>query len=157
MFGDEARFWAKVQKLSAPDSCWIWIASQDKDMYGKFRLSEKGKKIDIRAHQYAWQLHTGRPIPKGIQVCHKCDHPYCVNPSHLFIGTTQCNTKDRHEKNRDAKGETHGMSKLAEDQVREIRCLYESGVTQEEIAKQFSVVQSTVSAIVLATHWKHIE
>lgn len=91
--GDKARFWAKVQRYGDND-CWIWIAGQDKDMYGKFTLHENGKSIDLRAHQYSWQLYTGRPVPKGLHVCHHCDHPYCVNPLHLFIGTNLDNNQD---------------------------------------------------------------
>lgn len=156
VYGDEARFWAKVQKLGNND-CWVWTASQDKDMYGKFKLFENGKKIDIRAHKYSWQLFTGRPIPSGVQVCHKCDHPYCVNPAHLFIGTTQDNTQDRHEKGRDAKGEKSGAAKLTEEKVKEIRELYKNGYTQTQLSNLYDVKTSAISSIVLRKTWKHVE
>lgn len=152
--GDEARFWAKVQKMGDHD-CWVWTASQDKDMYGKFRLSDG---TDIRAHQYSWQLFTGRPVPKGVQVCHKCDHPYCVNPSHLFLGTTQDNTKDRHEKGRDARGEKNGGAKLTEEKVREIRELHATGnYTQTQLSNLFSIPLSTIHDIVSGMTWRHVK
>lgn len=153
--GDEARFWAKVQKL--PSDCWIWTASHDKNMYGKFCVSANGKCFDIRAHQYSWQLYTGRPVPAGIQLCHTCDHPYCVNPNHLFLGTSQDNTQDKVNKNRQAKGELHGMHKLTEAQVKEIHQLYQTGnYTQKELADQFHVVKSVIGDIIHKKIWRHV-
>ena len=154
VFGDEARFWAKVNRLKV-DDCWIWIASLDKDMYGKFRLCEDGKKIDIRAHVYSWQLYTGRPVPKGGQVCHKCDHPYCVNPAHLFLGTTQDNTKDRDEKGRQARGETSGNAKHTEQQVVDIRAMHTNGMSISDIGLQLSIPYSTIWSMIHKS-WKHI-
>ena len=154
--GDESRFWSKVQRLS-DDDCWIWTASQDKDMYGKFRLCQAGKKIDIRAHQYAWQLFTGRPIPKGIQVCHHCDHPYCVNPRHLFLGTVKDNSDDKVSKGRQAKGEACRSAVLTTAQVQEIRQLYAQGnLSQDKLADLFGVVQSVISDIILRKIWRHV-
>jgi len=155
--GDEARFWAKVQRLGN-DDCWIWTAGQDKDMYGKFRICEDGKKIDIRAHQYSWQLYTGRPVPKGIQVCHKCDHPYCVNPVHLFLGTVQDNTQDRDEKGRQCKGEDHHKAKLTEEKVKEIRKMFATGnYTKQYLADLFGIKRSAMSRMLLGKGWKHVE
>lgn len=151
VMGDAARFWAKVQRLG-DDDCWIWIAGQDKDMYGKFLVN----KVQIRAHVYSWQLYTGRPVPPGIQVCHKCDHPYCVNPHHLFLGTNRDNTQDRHEKGRDAKGESHGNSKLTEEQVKEIRELYQSGKTITQLSRLYTTMRSNILAIVKRKQWAHI-
>ena len=154
IIGDEARFWVKVQRLGE-DDCWVWTASQDKDLYGRFRISENGKNIDIRAHQYSWQLHSGRPIPSGVQVCHHCDHPYCVNPKHLFLGTTQDNTKDRDEKGRQIQGESHHKSKLDIEKVKKIRELYASGTyTQQQLADQFEISRSVIYDIVTHRTWK---
>ncbi len=152
IFGDEGRFWAKVQRLGE-DDCWVWTAAQDKDMYGKFRLVKNGEAIDIRAHQYAWELYTGRPVPKGIKVCHKCDHPYCVNPTHLFLGTTLDNNQDATQKGRNPHGETHGRSKLTEEQVKEIRELDKLSVSHVQLSIQFGVAESTISDICLMKTW----
>ncbi len=155
VFGDAARFWAKVQKLNDYD-CWVWIASQDKDMYGKFRICENGKKIVVRAHVYSWFLYTGRPVPSSLCVCHACDHPYCVNPAHLFIGSTQDNTRDRDEKGRQAKGETQGSAKLDEAKVKEIRELHKSGMSIVQLSSRFQVSWTTIADAINRKTWKHV-
>ena len=55
------------------------------------------------------------------------------------------------------KGSKHGMAKLTEDQVLEIRKLYATGdYTQTALAKMFGVSQDLISRIVNRKIWVHI-
>jgi len=55
------------------------------------------------------------------------------------------------------KGEKHGMAKLSEDQVLEIRKLYATGdYYQKDLAKIFDVDNSLISYIVNRKNWTHI-
>jgi transcriptional regulator len=51
------------------------------------------------------------------------------------------------------RGAKNPQCKLTEAQVKEIRALYESGVSQSRIAEQFGVLQQHVSLIVRRVSW----
>lgn len=94
---DEAavkRFWDNVQKSPG---CWLWTAAKRHKGYGAFNV--RGE--NFKAHRLAWELTYG-PIPKGMHVCHRCDTPSCVNPTHLFLGTNQDNVADMFQKGRNS-------------------------------------------------------
>ena len=135
-------------KFYVTPKCWIWNAGKDKDGYGQFYDGNK----NYRAHRYSWALYYGS-IPCGKFICHKCDNPSCVNPDHLFLGSNQENTLDRHKKGRSARGEYCGMSKITDNIAIRIR---ESKGNIREIAKEFGISKTTVRDIKRMRTWKHI-
>lgn len=91
-----ARFWATVEvgPGDPETACWLWQGGhRDHHGYGNFR--------GHATHRVSWALSNG-PIPDGLIVCHKCDNPPCVRPSHLFVGTIGDNTRDMVQKGRAA-------------------------------------------------------
>ena len=88
------RFWEKVARAGA-EECWLWTAGLGTDGYGSIGVSRGA----VRAHRVSWEIAFGA-IPSGLCVLHKCDVRTCVNPSHLFLGTTQDNTADMVSKGR---------------------------------------------------------
>lgn len=94
----EELFWAKVD-VQGEDDCWEWQGSRtDKNGYGLFSLSSS----TMRAHRVAWELWNAEPIPEGMSACHSCDNPPCVNPEHIWLGTSADNNRDRDAKGRHA-------------------------------------------------------
>ena len=56
----------------------------------------------MNAHRASFLLFNGE-IPDKLFVCHRCDNPSCVNPKHLFLGTSKDNNQDRSNKGRTQK------------------------------------------------------
>jgi len=149
------RFWSRVSRPSE-QACWLWTGSTrgaDGHKYGGF--SSGGKTVG--AHRYSWELANGT-IPDGMLVCHKCDTPLCVNPSHLFIGSCKDNVQDMHAKGRARKliGENHPMAKLSESDVSKIRAMRKDGFTLADIHKEFSpkITLATVKNAI-RRGWRH--
>lgn len=150
LFGNENRFYSKIQKLSEKNGgCWVWTGNLNDDMYGYLYIFKDGKTTYIGAHVYAWELFIGRPVPKGVHVCHTCDHPYCVNPHHLFIGTNSDNIKDKVSKGRQP-------SKLKPQQVIAMREDRQQGMTYQTIADKYGVKLTTAWEACKGKMWSHL-
>lgn len=134
------------------DDCWGWNGSIDDFGYGLLTL----RRVKMRAHRFSYEYQIG-PIPEGIFVCHKCDHPACTNPSHLFLGTNQENIHDCVKKDRHARGERSGHSKITQEQAVLIKTLLAQGSRMINIVHEHNFTYSTVSGIKSGRSWKHIE
>lgn len=144
------KFWSKVKKGK---ECWEWEAGCFDTGYGSFHVPKRGS---ILAHRFSMQLHLGVNLSRKDCVLHKCDNKKCVNPNHLFIGSLSDNIEDMVIKNRQAKGEAIGGSKLTKTDVLRIRILYKRGRTLVELGRQFSVHYTNVQCIVHRKTWKHL-
>lgn len=158
------RFWGKVDKSG---DCWVWTACNHNG-YGDIRLTSKRK--TVKAHRASWEIAHHKEIPDGMEVCHHCDNPSCVNPDHLFLGTQADNMKDAAEKGRiNNMGARNPASKLSKEDVLEIRRLYrliksnnrhrksgKVGKFYEELAQRYGVSCGTVKSVSIGRSWKHL-
>lgn len=98
-------FEPKVGKKSK-DECWPWIGKLKSVERPYGYVSKKyGKKTTFWfAHRLAWMFRYNCPIPKGLNCCHTCDFPACVNPDHIFLGTQKQNLDDARRKGRMYRG-----------------------------------------------------
>jgi HNH endonuclease len=137
--------------IPEPNSgCWIWLGGLGKDGYGM--AWDVNEKKTLGAHRWVYMLLVG-PIPEGQKVLHRCDNPCCVNPEHLFLGTTADNNADMRAKNRHGHGTTHGMNRIPDSDVLAIR---ESKGRHQDIGAKFGVSKSLVTKIKARDLWKHL-
>lgn len=135
---------SRIESKIAPDlnsGCWLWAGAVYPRGYGK--IVDGGR--DRRAHRVSWEVYRG-PIPLGLNVCHRCDTPACVNPDHLFLGTQADNVADCKAKGRvyDRSGRRNPRAAVTADEVEAIR---RDPRPQKRIAASFRIGQSTVSRI----------
>ena len=146
----EQRFWSRVQ-IKGVEECWPWLGKKNRNDYGFCNI--EGLR---HSHRVAAYFHFGA-YPKSKHIMHKCDNPICCNPNHLQIGTRELNLQDKIEKQRQAKGSTHGKAKLDEKLVVNLREKYNSGYTIRELLPSARGVSYRVlwCALVGRT-WRHI-
>lgn len=145
------RFWRHVA-VSA--GCWIWSGTKNKKGYGKISQGGFGSPM-LYAHRVSFEIHH-RSLVTGEMVLHGCDNPSCVNPGHLFAGTSQDNHDDCASKNRRPLGSSRAFAKLTEQDVVTIKACLRSGVGQDSLAKDFSVSQGLISRIKRGLLWRHV-
>lgn len=142
------KFW---QSVEITPTCWLWLPG---------KLFTYGKFLNTTAHRAAYELFVG-PVPDDLYVCHRCDTPRCVNPTHLFLGTPQDNQLDRRSKGRHGEdhhpfGDGHPLAKLTEADVREIRQRVGAGENFSELAREYGVSNVTLRAAARGDTWKHL-
>jgi hypothetical protein len=141
-----------LEKVTERDGCWIWTACIRDFGYGLFSM---GYGRTINAHIASYRIFVGE-IPKKKFVLHKCDNPPCVNPDHLFLGTQADNMADKTTKNRQAKGERHGMSKLTSEAVSDIRKRYAEGTIKARLAEEYGISRTHVARVINGSIWSHV-
>ena len=165
-------FWTYVKQTQ---DCWLWEGGKHSATYGYFCLNAyhnaHKKNLSILAHRFIYQALYGL-LPQGICVCHHCDNPPCVRPSHLFAGTRHANNTDRAQKGRSGAniglamkryperrvhGERQHSAKLTAAQVQQIRTWYQEGImSQRALARHFGLGKSAIVKVIRKQTWKHV-
>ncbi len=143
--------------IPEPNSgCLLWTGCVCWKGYGRVKIGGRKGPV-VGAHQLAWELQRG-PISGGLCILHKCDVPSCCNVEHMRLGTIAENNADmvakgRNNKQRTCWGETHGMAKITDEDVRTIRASTEKRGT---LARQFGLNPNSIYQIRNHLTWKHV-
>jgi hypothetical protein len=128
--------------------CLEWQGSRRSGGYGQYG------KGSIPAHRVAFEMVNG-PIPDGMIVCHRCDNPPCIEPSHLFLGTHALNAADKVAKGRHPRGEAAAPAKLTETQV--LAVLADKATSNGDLARSLGVHPATIRDIRSGRNWRHLQ
>lgn len=125
------------------NQCWEYQGLLNTGGYGMVSLGGGA----YTAHRLSYFILKGL-IPEDLFVCHTCDNRRCINPEHLFLGTSQDNVSDMHKKGRarkaSPKGEQNPCCKLSDEDVRDIKRQYAS---TKEYAIKYGVNPRTIRRI----------
>lgn len=113
--------------------CWLWVGGTSRN--------KKHRRPYFRskpAYRYIYESIFG-PLSKNEFLCHKCDNPMCVNPSHLFVGSQADNMKDAVAKGRPI-GRPSKRHRLADQMIG----MRKKGASMYRIAKSLGLDHSTI-------------
>lgn len=149
---DQKRFWSKVA-LPDADGCMLWLAGIAPTGYGRFKMNGR----EGRASRASLQIAVGPPPAPHMFAAHSCRNRHCVAPTHLRWATPAENTADRIADGTYQYGERGPRAKLTREQVREIREKLSLRVMQRELATEYGVSKSLISAIARGETWIELD
>lgn len=156
----QARFESKVDRSNnAESTCHLWTGAVNRQGYGAIKVTlTDGTKKMIGPHRLALALATGELPSSDIQALHSCDNPSCVNPKHLRWGSNRDNVIDRVTRDRSAcpTGERNGRAQLTAQEVLAIRSEPDLWGMTAQLARQYSVSESTIRQIRQGKLWTHL-
>lgn len=158
------------------NGCWEWTGIISKHGYGQLHFGDCAS----NAHRVSYMVFKG-PIKEKLLVCHSCDNRKCVNPDHLWLGTTKDNAQDCVKKGRMwlqqdtpetrafkenfkkhikwSPGELHNRAKLTVEQVLFIREQCRIRYTRNlcsELASMFNVSNAAIRNCANGKNWKNL-
>jgi len=139
------------------EGCLLWPHGLFRNGYGQVQIDGKKQLV----HRLACEWAHG-PAPEGkplaLHAAHEiCGNRHCFAPAHVRWGSPAENSADMVAEGSSSKGESHGLAKVTEAQVVEIRERYAAGdISQRALAAEYGVSKTIVGDIVLGRTWAHV-
>lgn len=122
--------------------------------YTRVKLSKEGKAVCWYGHRLVLLAFIG-PRPARQQTRHLNGKRHDNRLKNLCYGTSKENHADMIRHGTSSRGERSYSHKLTWNQVKEIRCLYATGLyLQKQLAVRFLVRPTTIRSIITHKTWK---
>lgn len=146
----ERRDWIDSHSAHVGDECLTFPYSLGPK--GNASIMIDGKHTNV--YRYMCELAHGEPPTGDYDAAHTCGnrHLGCIHPDHLRWATPLENMQDQWSHGTRMKGQAVPQSKLAPDDVREIRAL-QGAMLQKDIAAKFGVSRSLIGHIHSRKAW----
>ncbi len=130
--------------------CVVWTGAVSASGYGVITIRDHRGRVSESVHRAAYVLAHGE-IPEGGHVCHACDVRVCINPDHLWVGTSKDNALDMARKGRAPR------TVLTVHEVRAIRWMYAcTQLSMAAIGRRFGVTKACVGSVVTGRTHVHV-
>jgi hypothetical protein len=148
----------EISVIPEPNTgCWLWMGKMDARGYGMMGYGGS----DAHATRISWMLRHGAEPPSDRLMCHRCDNPPCVNPDHLFVGTTKDNIHDCWRKGRGSvnvrRKDGSRPRSLKPHEVLEIRAKHAAGATTKALAEEYGMTPTNMRFIVNRKTWGYLQ
>lgn len=145
-FPTAAERWVRFVDEGPPEECWEWKGWRSPQGYGRFNINGRQTSAPRAA-----AIMAGMAVKPGLDVCHKCDNPPCVNPAHLYVGTRSQNLQDMADRGRHPKrglGERDWSAKYSNADVEDWKASAANGESYKSIARRYGAHPTTISRTV---------
>lgn len=164
-----ATFWSRVEISADPEACWLYDGPLSRPGYPRMRGRFEGRAVQVLGHRFSYYVTTGVwPLPLAL---HRCDVRRCVNPRHIYPGTSDDNMRDMVERGRNPRGDMHPLrlhpekvargervtlAKLTAADIIAIRAMRAEGWLIPQLSDHFAVGMSQIHRIIHRESWRHI-
>lgn len=74
-----------TQKTQLRPFCHLWIGAVNKDGYGIYRPSFRGKQIKVTVHRFIFYINNMDNFDTHMHISHLCHNKQCIKLSHLSM------------------------------------------------------------------------
>lgn len=151
--GEPERYYRDVVLTYRGDECLQWPYARNSKGYPMLNIEGRDR---LLARVLCEEVNGPPPTPEH-EAAHSCGngHDGCLTQGHLSWKTPVENAADRITHGTETIGARHGMSKLTEDDVRQIRSL-KGKMSQRAIAARFCINQAQVYRILSGKAWSFL-
>lgn len=154
--GEDGSVWKRFRGIKN-DRGSYWrrlVGHPDKAGYIQIRIRRDGRAHFFLLHHLVLVTFVG-PCPKGKECCHEDDIKSSNAVGNLRWDTPKANADDARRNGTARIGTKHGMAKLTEQDVLEIRKSYKKG-KHNRLAERFGVTAPLIRMIHKRQIWRHI-